>query len=82
MMPFPLLLVCHCFNAVVSVAVEVAGYGPRVSGDVSSMSGSYLWSQQGSQEKEGLLYPWPWQVLHLHRALTGSPPLREHQGQL
>lgn len=29
MMPFPLVLVCHCFNAVVSVAVEVAGYGPR-----------------------------------------------------
>lgn len=69
----PLLLVCCCFRVRVSGAVEVADAHPRVSGDVSSLS-SCPWSQQGGQEEEGLLHPWPWQVLHPHRALSGSPP--------
>lgn len=56
-MLFPLLLVCRCFNVLVCVAVEAAGPGPRVSGDVSFVSRSCLWSQQGNQEKEGCCTP-------------------------
>lgn len=71
-MPFPLLSVCRCFNVVVSVAVEVAGSGPRVSSDVSSVS----------QEKERLAATLALAGPPSPQSVDLESPLREHQGQL